>query len=99
MRFKTVKKVAMAGLLLSLLLCLIGVFGVEPGTPESGSMAIWAVVVLMFTMAIVLKWSRCPWCGELIIKSCSASRSAPAVGAISRPARRKRQGRKKINGS
>ena len=70
MRFKTVKKVAMAGLLLSLLLCLIGVFGMEPGTPESGSMAIWAVVVLMFTMAIVLKWSRCPWCGELSIKEC-----------------------------
>ena len=58
----------MAGVVLSLLLCLIGVFGMEPGTPESGSMAIWAVVVLMFTMAIVLKWSRCPWCGELIIK-------------------------------
>ena len=31
MRFKAVKKVAMAGLLLSLLLCLIGVFGMEPG--------------------------------------------------------------------
>ena len=70
MRFKTVKKVAMAGLLLSLLLCLIGVFGMEPGTPESGSMAIWAVVVLMFTMAIVLKWSRCPIKKLFSIKEC-----------------------------
>mgnify|MGYP006954080656 CR=1 FL=1 len=75
MRFKTVKKVAMAGLLLSLLLCLI-----EPGTPESGSMAIWAVVVLMFTMAIVLKWSRCPWCGELIIKKLFSIKECPSCG-------------------
>ena len=80
MRFKTVKKVAMAGLLLSLLLCLIGVFGMEPGTPESGSMAIWAVVVLMFTMAIVLKWSRCPWCGELIIKKLFSIKECHSCG-------------------
>ena len=80
MSFKLVKKIAIAGLMLSLLLCLIGVFGMDPGTQESGSMAIWAVVVLLFTMAVVLKWSRCPWCGELIIKKLFTIKECPHCG-------------------
>ena len=68
MNLRIVKKIAVIGLLISIVLCLIGLFGMEPSTPEASSMAVWAVVVLLFTMAIVLKWSRCPWCGELIIK-------------------------------
>ena len=80
MSFKTVKKIAIAGLLLSLLLCLIGVFGMDPSSQQAGSMAIWAVVVLMFTMAIVLKWSRCPWCGELIIKKLFSVKECPYCG-------------------
>ena len=80
MSFKLVKKIAIAGLMLSLLLCLIGVFGMDPGTQESGSMAIWAVVVLLFTMAVVLKWSRCPWCGELIIKKLFTIKEFPHCG-------------------
>ena len=81
MSFKLVKKIAIAGLMLSLLLCLIGVFGMDPGTQESGSMAIWAVVVLLFTMAVVLKWSRCPWCGELIIKKLFTIKECPHCGS------------------
>ena len=80
MSFKLVKKIAIAGLMLSLLLCLIGVFGMDPGAQESGSMAIWAVVVLLFTMAVVLKWSRCPWCGELIIKKLFTIKECPHCG-------------------
>ena len=80
MSFKTVKKIAIAGLLLSLLLCLIGVFGMDPSSQQAGSMAIWAIVVLMFTMAIVLKWSRCPWCGELIIKKLFSVKECPCCG-------------------
>lgn len=80
MSFKLVKRIAIAGLMLSLLLCLIGVFGMDPGTQESGSMAIWAVVVLLFTMAVVLKWSRCPWCGELIIKKLFTIKECPHCG-------------------
>ena len=80
MSFKLVKKIAIAGLMLSLLLCLIGVFGMDPGTQESGSMAIWAVVVLLFTMAVVLKWSRCPWRGELIIKKLFTIKECPHCG-------------------
>ena len=80
MSFKLVKKIAIAGLMLSLLLCLIGVFGMDPGTQESGSMAIWAVVMLLFTMAVVLKWSRCPWCGELIIKKLFTIKECPHCG-------------------
>ena len=80
MSLKLVKKIAIAGLMLSLLLCLIGVFGMDPGTQESGSMAIWAVVVLLFTMAVVLKWSRCPWCGELIIKKLFTIKECPHCG-------------------
>lgn len=80
MSFKLVKKIAIAGLMLSLLMCLIGVFGMDPGTQESGSMAIWAVVVLLFTMAVVLKWSRCPWCGELIIKKLFTIKECPHCG-------------------
>ena len=80
MSFKLVKKIAIAGLMLSLVLCLIGVFGMDPGTQESGSMAIWAVVVLLFTMAVVLKWSRCPWCGELIIKKLFTIKECPHCG-------------------
>ena len=80
MSFKLVKKIAIAGLMLSLLLCLIGVFGMDPGTQESGSMAIWAGVVLLFTMAVVLKWSRCPWCGEIIIKKLFTIKECPHCG-------------------
>ena len=43
-------------------------------------LSIWAVVVLMFTMAIVLKWSRCPWCGELIIKKLFSIKECPSCG-------------------
>ncbi len=80
MSFKTVKKVAIAGLVLSLAMCLIGVFGMEPGSEQAGSMAIWAVVVLLFTMAVVLKWSRCPWCGELIIVKLFKLKECPHCG-------------------
>ena len=58
MRFKTVKKVAIAGLLLSLALCFIGIFGMDPSSEQAGSMAIWAIVVLLFTICL-LYTSRC----------------------------------------
>ena len=80
MRFKTVKKVAIAGLLLSLALCFIGIFGMDSSSEQAGSMAIWAIVVLLFTMAVVLKWSRCPWCGELIIKKLFSIKECPHCG-------------------
>lgn len=80
MNLRIVKKIAVIGLLLSIVLCLIGLFGMEPSTPEASSMAVWAVVVLLFTMAIVLKWSRCPWCGELIIKKLFTIKECPHCG-------------------
>lgn len=90
MSFKTVKKVAIAGLLLSLVMCLIGIFGMDPSSQQAGSMAIWAIVVLMFTMAVVLKWSRCPWCGELIIKKLFSIKECPHCGRDLETGRKKK---------
>ena len=80
MKLNTVKKITVIGLLLSVLLCLIGMFGMEPASPQASSMAVWAVVVLLFTMAVVLKWSRCPWCGGLIIKKLFSIKECPHCG-------------------
>ena len=52
----------------------------EPSSPQASSMAVWAVVVLLFTMAVVLKWSRCPWCGGLIIKKLFSIKECPHCG-------------------
>ena len=90
MSFKTVKKVAIAGLVLSLAMCFIGVFGMDPSSQQAGSMAIWAIVVLMFTMAVVLKWSRCPWCGELIIKKLFSIKECPHCGRDLETGRKKK---------
>ena len=80
MKLNTVKKITVIGLLLSVLLCLIGMFGMEPSSPQASSMAVWAVVVLLFTMAVVLKWSRCHWCGGLIIKKLFSIKECPHCG-------------------
>ena len=50
MKLNTVKKITVIGLLLSVLLCLIGMFGMEPSSPQASSMAVWAVVVLLFIL-------------------------------------------------
>ena len=35
---------------------------------------------ILFTMAVVLKWSRCPWCGGLIIKKLFSIKECPHCG-------------------
>ena len=49
MKLNTVKKITVIGLVLAALLCLIGMFGMDPSSPQASSMAVWAVVVLLCT--------------------------------------------------
>lgn len=80
MKLKTVKTIVAVGMALAVILCLVGIFGMDLASPQAGSMSIWAVVVVLFTMAVVLKWSRCPWCGGLLIKKLFSIKECPHCG-------------------
>lgn len=80
MKLKTVKTIVAVGMALAVILCLVGIFGMDPASPQAGSMSIWAVVVVLFTMAVMLKWSRCPWCGGLLIKKLFSIKECPHCG-------------------
>ena len=68
MKLQTVRKLVTIGFTLSIIACFIGIFG-GSGNPElSNYMLTAAVLFLLFTIAILMKWARCPWCGGSLIK-------------------------------
>lgn len=68
MKLQTVKKVVMAGFTICIFASLIGIFA-GAGNPQlSNYMLVAAVIVLLFTLAIIMKWARCPWCGGSLMR-------------------------------
>ena len=68
MKLQTVKKVVMAGFTICIFASLIGIFA-GAGNPQlSNYMLVAAVILLLFTLAIIMKWARCPWCGGSLLR-------------------------------
>lgn len=68
MRLETVRKVVAAGFSLSVLACLVGLFGGQGNAQVYQYAMVAAVVLLLFTLAVVMKWARCPWCGGSLLR-------------------------------
>ena len=68
MKLETVRKVVTAGFTLSIIACFIGIFA-GADNPELNNYAlIAAVLFLLFTIAVIMKWARCPWCGGSLMR-------------------------------
>ena len=68
MKLETVRKLVTAGFTICIFASLIGIFA-GAGNPElSNYMLIAAVIVLLFTLAIIMKWAHCPWCGGSLLR-------------------------------
>ena len=66
-----------AGFTICIFASLIGIFA-GAGNPElSNYMLIAAVIVLLFTLAIIMKWARCPWCGGVLLRRVVWLKSCP----------------------
>ena len=68
MDIKTTRKVVTIGFTICIFASLIGIF-FGAGNPElSNYMLIVAVIVFLFTAAIIMKYARCPWCGGSLLR-------------------------------
>ncbi len=90
MNLQTVKKLVTAGFTICIFASLIGIFAGSGNPQLSNYMLIAAVIVLLFTLAIIMKWARCPWCGGSLMRRFFKLRSARTATAIWSRARRKR---------
>lgn len=68
MNLQTVKKVVTAGFTICIFTSLIGIFAGSGNSQLSNYMLTASVIVLLFTIAIIMKWARCPWCGGLLMR-------------------------------
>ena len=103
MKLQTVKKVVMAGFTICIFASLIGIFA-GAGNPQlSNYMLVAAVIVLLFTLAIIMKWARCPLVRRLAAaKGSSSLRSARTASRNLETGKKKkgpRRQRKEINGA
>ena len=78
MKFETVKKVTMAGLVLTAMVCILGIVSGGSDPQLTMYMSYAALVIMLFTLAIVLKWGRCPWCGALLIRKMFSLKVCPS---------------------
>lgn len=77
MKFETVKKVAKVGFALTALACFLGIFVGNSDPQLAAYLTYAALMFVMFTLAIVLKWGRCPWCGTLLIRKMLSLKVCP----------------------
>lgn len=77
MKLETVKKVTTAGLAITVALCIVGILAGQSDAQLSSYLTYGALVVMLFTVAIVFKWARCPWCGTLIIRNLFSVKVCP----------------------
>lgn len=68
MSLQTVKKVVTAGFSICIFTSLIGIFAGSGNSQLSNYMLTASVIVLLFTIAIIMKWARCPWCGGSLLR-------------------------------
>ena len=77
MNLQTVRKVVTAGILLSIASCAIGLFA-GGGNPQVYQYSlVVAVVALLLTIAVIMKWARCPWCGGSLLRGFFKNKTCP----------------------
>ena len=68
MKLETVRKLVMGGFTICVFTSLIGIFAGSGNAELANYMLTASVIVLLFTIAIIMKWARCPWCGGSLLK-------------------------------
>ena len=69
MKLETVRKVVTLGFTLSVVACFVGIFVGGQGNAQVYQYAmVAAALLLLFTLAVVMKWARCPWCGGSLLR-------------------------------
>ena len=68
MKLETVRKLVTVGFTLSIIACFVGLFAGADNPELNNYSLIAAVLFLLFTIAIIMKWARCPWCGGSLMR-------------------------------
>ena len=77
MKFQTAKRMVLAGFSISIGAAMFGIF-FGAGNEQLKSYALTiAIVSLLFTMAVIMKWARCPWCGGSLLRGFFKNKVCP----------------------
>lgn len=68
MDLQTVRKIVTVGFTMSILACLLGIFVGSDNQAVNSYAVIGAVFFLLVSIATLLKWGHCPWCGASLLR-------------------------------
>ena len=68
MNLQTVRKVVTVGFTMSIIACLLGLFAGADNPTVNSYAIVGAVLFLLFSLSVLLKWGHCPWCGASLLR-------------------------------
>jgi hypothetical protein len=77
MSLEKAKKIVVFFISLSIVACVGGLVFFQSGSTESSYAALAALISLMLSIAVALKWCRCPWCGHVLFRKLFSLKVCP----------------------
>ncbi len=78
MNLQSAKKLATLFIFLSIAVCILGLVINGNNEEALASYGIAAIVMLFLAMGVIVKWCRCPWCGQLLFRKMYTLTVCPA---------------------
>ena len=66
LNFNTARKLVMTFMIASVVLAVIGMVFVRPGTVASMYVVLFALILMIMALLVLFGACRCPWCGKRI---------------------------------